>query len=307
MRTACILNVALNAAVLLTGCGRDDSGPPSDGPNVAGVWEKTTGGDSQPETIEFTPGGHVVYTANLNGRTKTEQFTYSIVDGHTLEFNKRDGSLSIEGYFSIEVVDGKDLIITDSPNRSSHWNSRFSDYTGRFSKVGPVEPDPHDEEGGLAGAGESTTTNDGLSEIKSRLLDTTLKHSKIARLLKQYREQKQQLVGQIRELGVSKPDDLKDNPKAKTLALELAELAQQVELLERAYERSDVDIVKTESLLRRLERRAALKQATVSEQDVVELRTLIAGVDDQLTQALEDRAAAPQDLQVETVLEQELK
>jgi hypothetical protein len=82
-------------------------------------------------------------------------------------------------------------------------------------------------------------------------------------VLSEFHSDREDLVGQLRGMGVNGSGDLKDDRRAQLLADELLELSRQIDVLHADIERLDVAILQTESVLRRIQRRRSLSESGV--------------------------------------------
>jgi len=84
-----------------------------------------------------------------------------------------------------------------------------------------------------------------------------------SQVLDEFQSDRDDLVEQLRGMGVNGSGDLKDDRRAQLLADELLELSRQIDELHADIERLDVAILQTESVLRRIQRRRSLTESGV--------------------------------------------
>lgn len=258
--------------------------------NLCGKWKKT--GDSS-TVLEFTGGGHLIVTAGSDTYTMTYSFVGASA-GSSFWISVENLGVPIKRgertqNFSGEILPSGELLLVCS--RGAYRDEAIiKRLEGRYTPLQPLNNNAAQASGRL---------DDRLAEIRQKDKDT-------ASRLAGFREDRDNLVNSLRFSGVNSASDLQRFPSARPLANELTELVQQIGEAEKRHADYTVMINQLESAERRLKRREDLAGTELSESDAQEIETILAEVDEQMARLLSGDNVV-RDLNVETVLEQELK
>lgn len=257
----------------------------------AGLWKKT---DDSSTVLDFTAGGHLLI---VTAGSDTYSMTYSIVRSG-IQIGVKNGGVFImpdsnsvyySQYFSSEILPSGELLLvcSEGPHRDEAIIKRLE---GRYTSLQPL----------------SNNTAQASGRLGTRLTVICQKDEDTVSRLAGFRKDRDNLVNSLRFSGVNSASDLQRFPSARPLANELTELVQQIGEAEKRHADYTATISQLESAERRLKRREDLAGTELSESDVQEIETILAEVDEQMTQLLSGDNVV-RDLNIETVLEQELK
>lgn len=246
--------------------------------NLVGTWQKV---DNEDLIVEFTAGGNVL----VNDGKRDLSTSYSI-NGNRLSFLLEElhgRYVPIKGSVSwiVELQsEEKMLLITD--------DARDKLFEGKWRLI---------RRPGVAGGAAA------LLQLRSKLAACQKSDGHLASLLPELQKSKKQLVDRLRELDIRLASNLKNKPEARTLAEELAELAQQIRVAtaKRTEYKKSSDTI--ESFSRRLTRRDELKNAGLTDEELEEVSQFMAELDDRFNEASSDVEKA---LNLEAVLKNEL-
>ncbi|MCK9459549.1 MAG: hypothetical protein M0R80_07915 [Proteobacteria bacterium] len=214
---------------------------------VVGKWK------SDKHVIEFTTGAHAV----IDGK-----FTYYEFFGHGfsskiyLHLGRKKTN-----EFTFECTEDELILVY---SRQCGWQTdidsddKLSSYEGRYQRIG-----------------KATTTaknpDDKLTKLKEQLDACSKQHEKLKAVLGKMDQDKQDIVQQLKGLGITKKEDIKGNHRAEVLAQELLEMSKEHERVQKSYEEIAFKVTQIGSILRRIERQASIEGTTVSDKELDEM------------------------------------
>lgn len=185
---------------------------------IVGTWTRDGA------TLEFTEGGKAILT--LASGSEPNYATYELDDARLMW----DGDAM--GFYQVEFPsDDELLIVADYQER---------DLEGRWSRKG-VSP------------AASNGSADDVTSIQAKLADLEQRRASIHELMAKAGADQRELVGQLRQAGITSSSDLKSNPAPRSIAQNLARLTKEIQSLKRDALRFDNAISEAKSLIRRVQ------------------------------------------------------
>lgn len=140
-------------------------------------------------------------------------------------------------------------------------------------------------------------------ELDKKIQEMETKKAAFERIVATLDKEKSEMVESLKKIGIQKLSDLKDNPKAQRMAENLSQLSQELSFDKKKLSEYEELIVMARFKLRGFERLLILRGAGITDEELIEITTIIATLDQKLKGSTEN----PVPLQVEAILEKELK
>jgi len=141
-------------------------------------------------------------------------------------------------------------------------------------------------------------------ELGKKIQEMETKKAAYDQTLGSVEKEKAETIESLKKIGIQKPSDLKDNPKAQRMAENLAQLSQELRFDKKKLSEYEELIVMAKFKLRGFERLLILRSAGITDEELKEITTIIASLDQKLKSSLDNPVPLP--LQVEAILEKEL-
>jgi ATPase subunit of ABC transporter with duplicated ATPase domains len=147
---------------------------------------------------------------------------------------------------------------------------------------------------------------ESLEYWQSKSQEWRKKHALQEDLLTKHNRIKLELVEKLKAQGVRSAADLKVKTKGRIVADELREVVMEIALIKRKYDESEESIERLDYQVRRYQRKLAIKEAGVSDEELANISKAIHELDERLNRISTEKSAVP-DLEIEAVLDKELK
>lgn len=141
-------------------------------------------------------------------------------------------------------------------------------------------------------------------ELYKKIKEMETKKAAYDQTLGSVEKEKAETIESLKKIGIQKPSDLKDNPKAQRMAENLAQLSQELRFDKKKLSEYEELIVMAKFKLRGFERLLILRSAGITDEELKEITNIIASLDQKLKSSLDNPVPLP--LQVESILEKEL-
>jgi HEAT repeat protein len=142
------------------------------------------------------------------------------------------------------------------------------------------------------------------AELEERIRQLEKKVAAVRQVLDDLDNDRRDVLAKLRQSGVQSSADLKDNPAGQKQAARLQQIVQESDGLRIKLAEYEAAVEQAQAVLRRYERQLALKKAGITDEELIEVNTMIARIDEKLKGQSNLEATNP--LKIEQVLEKEL-
>lgn len=225
----------------LSGCRSKDA---ATDPRLIGKWTLQDG-NFKGTVAEFTNGGKVLVNLKHKWMPSEDRVGSYSTTGRTLKIVIGHGGTSDQVKIDVEYQDAEGIVMIVQDGHAFG----FDDFGGRWQRVGGPTATS------TSGGGDSDTSP-ALADANNRLRSFEQKRSRIELLLEQVLAERNEMVGKLRDAGVTSLADLKGNLRGQKLAQSVQKITAEIAGFESQIATLDAALFDARAVIRRMEREA---------------------------------------------------